>query len=158
MIPDGCDGSRVASSQSRGNVRRRTERCPLSAQNRLTAEQLAALTTGDHVTIESQAEFRGPRCTSGTVTRLTDTEIVVRCSGRAGGVYVERYSRRDGTRNGRGNRAELVNAEPGQPADGAQLQAARRIDAAYRAWSRARADREALLELRAAVDDFPTPG
>jgi hypothetical protein len=90
----------------------------------------------------------------GTVTRITDTEILVRCSGRAGGVYVERLPRPIRLRIGRGNRAELVNADTAEAPDGEQQQAARRIDAAYRKWSHARGDLEALRGLRAAVDDF----
>lgn len=144
--------ARVASSPSRGSRPRCTE-SPLSAENRLTADQLAALGVGDHVTIESGQDFRAPRCTAGTVTRVTEGEIVVRCAGRAGGVYIERYSRRDGPRIGRGNRAELVNTDPAEAVDDEQRRAVRRIDAAYRAWARARHDVGLLRELDAAATD-----
>jgi aminoglycoside phosphotransferase (APT) family kinase protein len=67
---------------------------------------------------------------------------------------MERYSRRDGLRLGRGSTAELVNTDPVGGAGGGQQQATRRIDAAYRAWARARDDLEVLRLLHTAVTDY----
>ena len=75
----------------------------MSAENRLTAEQLAALGPGDLATIESGAEFGRRRQTTATVARITARHVVVRC-----GAYIECYGLRDGMRDGGGGRAELV--------------------------------------------------
>lgn len=125
---------------------------PLSAENRLTAEQLAALGPGDQVTIESGAEFRAPKLTDATVISVTESRITVRCSGRAGGIYVENYSRRDGQRVGRGMRGQLVNRTATEQTDGRRA-GTQRIDAAYRQWARNRADLDALRALQAAIAD-----
>jgi hypothetical protein len=71
----------------------------------------------------------------------------------AGGAkHVERYSLRDGFRLGGGSRAELVNAQPDEPAArDLLLRQARQIDILYRTWSRRRDDVEALRELHAAI-------
>src|SRR5438309_1556627 len=84
----------------------------LSAENRLTAEQLAALAAGDVVTIESGHEFGRRRHVIGTVARVEGPCLYVRCEGTRGGVFVERYSLRDGVRIGGGTRAELVSGDP----------------------------------------------
>jgi hypothetical protein len=49
----------------------------VAADNRLTAEQLAALAPGDPVTIEITADFRKPRYSTGTVVRLEGSCLVV---------------------------------------------------------------------------------
>ena len=82
----------------------------MSAQNRLSPERLAALTVGDEVTIEAAGSYREPERRTGTVVRLTATEIFVRCTTRDGVPYQERYGRRDGVRLG-GERAEVVTSE-----------------------------------------------
>ena len=43
----------------------------MSAENRLTADQLAAMAPGDAVTVESHAEFSRRRYTPGTIVRVT---------------------------------------------------------------------------------------
>lgn len=126
----------------------------MSAENRLTAEQLAALSPGDPVTIETSAGSRRPRLTTGTVIRIEPTRIVVSVPGRGGGKFVEQYGRRDGVRVGRGNRAELVAVDPD---DRAARDLLRRwthpIDVAYRDWSRRRGDVDALRRLRDLIDE-----
>lgn len=71
----------------------------------------------------------------------------------AGGAkHVERYSLRDGFRLGGGSRAELVNAQPDEPAArDLLLRRTRQIDVLYRTWTRRRDDVEALRELHAAI-------
>jgi hypothetical protein len=49
----------------------------VAVDNRLTAEQLAALAPGDPVTIEITADFRKPRYSTGTIARLEGSCIVV---------------------------------------------------------------------------------
>lgn len=122
----------------------------MAVENRLTPEQLAALTPGDVVTVESGPDFGRRRHTSATVVRIDGSAIVVRCDGARGGTFVERYGLRDGLRIGRGNRAELVTGEPHATA---APDPAARIDAAYRAWARNRSDVEALRALQAAVTE-----
>ena len=117
--------------------------------NRLTAEQIAALAPGDPVTIESGADVGRPRHTTGTVTRVGSTHLVVTVPGPRGGTFVERYSLRDGVRDG-GGRAELVH--PGDDTAPARRRT-QRIDVAYRQWSRRRDDVDALRELRDAVSE-----
>lgn len=57
----------------------------MAAENRLSAEQLAALAPGDEVGIESSADFGRVRRTSGNVVRIETAHIVVSCcSPRAG--------------------------------------------------------------------------
>ncbi len=125
----------------------------MSAEKRLTAEQLAALGPGDTVTIETSPGNRRPSLTTGTVVRVEPTRIVVSVRGRAGGKFVEQYARRDGVRVGRGNRAELVAVDPD---DRAARDLLRRrthpIDVAYRDWSRRRGDVDALRRLRDLIE------
>jgi hypothetical protein len=86
-------------------------------ENRLTADQLAALKPGDKVTIESEAGFGRPRRTAGTVAGVTGSDILVNVRSRHGdAAHQERYRRRDGVRVGGVSRAELVNASTGDPA------------------------------------------
>jgi len=126
----------------------------VAAENRLTSDQLVALAPGDTVTIESGAESSRRRYASGTVVRVSPTHVVVRVEGPRGGTFVERYSLRDGLRDG-GGRAELVTADSDDPATRDLLRRrTQRIDTAYRQWSRRRADVEALRELQDAISDY----
>jgi hypothetical protein len=127
----------------------------VSAENRLTPEQLVALGPGDTVTIETSSGDRRPSLTTGTVVRVEPTRIVVSVQGRGGKArFVEHYGRRDGVRVGRGNRAELVAVDP---EDRAARDLLRRrthpIDVAYRDWSRRRGDVDALRRLRDLIEE-----
>jgi ribosome maturation factor RimP len=124
-------------------------------ENRLTADQLAALAPGDTVTIESGAEFGRSRFTPGTVVRVDASHVVVRCEGPRGrGTYIERYGRRDGVRRG-GGRAELINPDGDEPAARDLLRRrTQQIDVAYREWSRRRADVDALRQLHTTISDY----
>jgi hypothetical protein len=117
----------------------------VSAENRLTAEQLGALSPGDAVTIESGAEFGRRRYTSGTVARLTARHVVVRC-----GSYVECYGLVEGRRDGGAGHAELVHGEAYHDNTEAR-QRTRHIDEAYREWARHRTDVERLHRLHEAI-------
>jgi hypothetical protein len=55
----------------------------VAAENRLTADQIAALAPGDTVTIESAADFNRPRNAVGTVVRVSGSHIVVSCTSPA---------------------------------------------------------------------------
>jgi hypothetical protein len=77
-------------------------------ENRLSAEQLAGLTSGDSVTIESGAEVSRRRYRTGRVVRVDPSHIIVNAPGPKGGTFIECYSRRDGVRVGGLGRAELV--------------------------------------------------
>jgi hypothetical protein len=124
----------------------------VSAENRLTAEQLAALTPGDAVTIECAGDFRRPRYVAGTVVRIAGSHIVVSVRSAKGVTYQERYGRRDGIRDGRSLvRAELVNGDRRSYANAARP--TQRIDALYREWARNRADVERLRRLRDAISE-----
>jgi hypothetical protein len=126
----------------------------LAAENRLTAEQLAALTPGEAVTVESGAEFGRRRYASATVVRVNASHVVVCCEGPRGGKFVEQYRLRDGVRAG-GGHAELVNLDVVDPAARDQLRPrTQRINAAYRQWSRHRGDVEALRELQDAISGY----
>ena len=123
----------------------------MAAENRLTPEQLAGLVPGDPVTVEVSGDFRRPRRSAGTVVRIEGSHVVVSERSPRGVPYVERYSRRDGLRIGRGSVAHLVDADAdGLPTDDARRRQLR-IDAAYRAWSRDRGDLAKLRELQDAV-------
>jgi hypothetical protein len=126
----------------------------VSAENRLTAEQLAALTPGETVTVESRAEFGRRRHATATVVRVNASQVVVCCEGPRGGKFVEQYRLRDGVRAA-GGHAELVNVDVGDPAARDHLRRrTQRIDTAYRQWSRRRADVDALRELQDAISDY----
>ena len=124
----------------------------MGVDNRLTAEQLAALEPGDTVTIESGQDFRRPRQATGTVVRVAGPDIVVKVASRHGVAHQELYRRRDGIRIGGVSRAELVNTDTTEPA-GTPLQRRQvsRVDAAYRAWARNRADLDKLRGLQEAI-------
>jgi hypothetical protein len=59
-------------------------------RNQLTAEQIAALSPGDTVTIQSGAEFGRRRDATATVVSLLGSHIVVKCEGPRGVTFVER--------------------------------------------------------------------
>ncbi len=125
----------------------------MGVDNRLTADQLAALTPGNTVTIESGAEFSRRKYRSGQVVRLDPSYIVVSAPGPRGGTFIERYGRRDGVRVRGVNRAELVNADP----SGVELPDARRrtqhIDSMFRDWAKHRTDTDRLRRLYAAIGE-----
>ena len=126
----------------------------MSAGNRLTTEQLAALGPGDTVTIETGSDFGRYRHTTGTVVRTGPSHVVVSVAGPRGGAFIERYSLRDGLRDS-GGQAQLVATDTDNPATRDLLRRrTHRIDAAYRQWSRRRADVQALRELRDAISDY----
>jgi hypothetical protein len=136
---DGRDGFPPGDPQDH-----RHRREALAAENRLNAEELAALAPGDTVTIESGLEFARRRHSTGTVARITGRHVVVRC-----GSYVECYGLRDGIRDGGAGRAELVHEQA--PAGTGARQRHKHIDAAYRSWSRSRTDPDRLRQLQDAV-------
>jgi hypothetical protein len=103
----------------------------VGVENRLTADQLAALTSGDTVTIESGAEFSRRRYRTGRVVRIDASNIVISSEGPKGGTFIEAYRRRDGVRVGGLGRA----------------------DALYREWTRNRADVDRLRQLHAAISE-----
>ena len=123
----------------------------MAAENRLTADQIAALTPGDTVTIESAADFSKPRHAVGTVVRLAGTHIVVSCESPRGVRYVHHFARRDGVRIGGGHRAELVNTHAVDAVPTGQRQKMAQIDALFREWTRHRADVDKLRRLRDAI-------
>jgi hypothetical protein len=125
----------------------------VSAENRLTAEQLAALSPGDAVTVESGLEFGRRRHASARVVRVDGFCVTVSCQGPRGSTFVERYSLRDGLRMGGGTRAELVVAEGLEPAGAERRRQVQRVDALFRAWTRDRGDVEALRRLHAAIGE-----
>jgi hypothetical protein len=135
-----------------GGSRSEQHGAPLSAEYRLSPDRLAALTVGDEVTIEESPPYREPERRTGTIVRLTATEIFVRCTTRDGVTYQERYGRRDGVRLG-GGRAELVRPEL-ENAVPREERSVRRIDALFRRWRRDRDDLVALRRLRDAISDY----
>jgi hypothetical protein len=126
----------------------------VSAEDRLTAEQLAALRPGETVTVESGAEFGRRRYASATVVRVSASHVVVCCEGPRGGKFVEQYRLRDRVLAG-GSHAELVNPDVDDPATRDHLRRrTQRIDTAYRRWSRRRTDVDVLRELQDAIGDY----
>jgi hypothetical protein len=125
----------------------------VAAENRLTAEQLAALAPGEVVTIESAAEFSRPRHSMGTVVRIEAGHIVVAWPSARGVPYLHRYGRRDGVRVGGGHRAELVHQEATASAPAERRRQLLRIDALYREWARNRGDIDRLRRLHEAITD-----
>src|SRR3954469_8437016 len=122
----------------------------------LTAEQLGELEPGDPVTIETAVTGRRPSLATGTVVRTEPTGVIVAVPGRGGrGTYIERYSRRNGVRVGRGPRAQLVDVSSDDRA-GHELEKQRtgHVDVLYRAWSRRRNDVDALRQLHAAIEEL----
>jgi hypothetical protein len=127
----------------------------VSAENRLTGEQLAALRPGQTVTVESGAEFGRRRHATATVVRVNASHVVVSCEGPRGGKFVEQYGLRNGVRAG-GGHAELVNLDVDDPAmrDHQRRRRTQRIDTAYRVGRRRRADVHALRELQDAIAHY----
>lgn len=83
----------------------------MGAESRLAPDQLAALTRGDVVVIESAVDGGKIRHSSGTVVRVEGLHLVVAC----GGSKVQRFSCFDGVSTDEMQPAELVNAP--QPTD-----------------------------------------
>jgi hypothetical protein len=125
----------------------------VGVDNRLTADQLSALTPGGTVTIEAGAEFGRRKYRSGQVVRLDPSYVVVSSPGPRGGTFIERYGRRDGVRVGGVNRAGLVNADPSR----VELPEARRrsshIESLFREWTRNRTDTDKLRQPYAAIGE-----
>lgn len=121
----------------------------MSAQNRLTSEQLAALEPGDQVAIETGGDFRRPRQTTGTVARVSGSHIVVSVRSERGVPYVHRFGLRDGVCTDGTRRSELVNPD-GLPAGASQRRSVVEIDGLYREWKRT-GDDDALRQLHAAI-------
>jgi hypothetical protein len=124
----------------------------VAADNRLAAEQLAALAPGDRVTIEFARDFRRPKHVAGHVVRFVGSQIVVSCRSDRGVSYVHQFDRR-GVRVGGGGHAELVTADAPGPTSFDQRRQAARVDAAYRDWTRNRDDVDRLRQLREAIDE-----
>ena len=125
----------------------------MGIDNRLTADQLSALTAGDTVTIESGAEFSRRKYRSGQVVRLDPSYVVVSSAGPRGGTFIERYGRRDGIRVGGVNRAELVNADPAGLGPPEARRRTQHIDSLFREWTRNRTDTDRLRRLYAAIGE-----
>jgi hypothetical protein len=125
----------------------------VSFDNRLTAEQLAALTPGDNVTIEIGADFSRRRMRTGKVVRLESANIVVSSKGPRGGTFIECYRRRDGVRVGGLGRAELIDGSGLSPLTTDQRRQTAQIDALYRDWMRNRSDVDRLRRLHAAIGE-----
>lgn len=125
----------------------------MGVDNRLTADQLSALTPGDSVTIESGAEFSQRKYRSGQVVRLDPSYVVVSAPGPRGGTFIERYSLRDGVRVGGVNRAELVDADPSGPASTGARRRTQHIDRLFREWTKHRTDVDRLRRLHEAISE-----
>jgi len=125
----------------------------LAAENRLSAEQLAALVPGDVVMVETSGDLRRPKLCAGTVVRIEGSCLVVSTKGARGAAYIHRFGRRSGASIGGGRHSELVTGEPLEagPSDARRHQL--RIDAAYRAWARNRVDVAKLRDLQAAISE-----
>ena len=125
----------------------------MAADNRLTGEQLAALSPGDPVTIETSDDFRWPRYSTGTAVRLAGSCIVVSCRSARGVPYVHQFDRRTGVRIGGGAMAHLVAVEAGEHAKTEEHRQFARLEGAYRECARHRADVDKLRRLRDAISD-----
>ncbi len=128
----------------------------MAAEDRLTAEQLAALEPGDPVVVESARNgFGRPHHAAGTVLRVTPSRVAVRVQDRRGAVYVEEFRVRDGLRDcGRSAPAYLIAADAAEPVQRDVRRRSQRVDAAYREWARHREDPERLRALQAVIEDF----
>jgi hypothetical protein len=131
----------------------REESEAVSAPNRLTVDQLAALTAGDSVAIQVGADFGKRRHRTGRVVRVDASSITVNTAGARGGAYIECFGRRDGVRIGGLEHAELVNPDGLGSASKEQRQQSMRIDALYREWTRNRQDVDRLRRLYAAISE-----
>ena len=56
----------------------------VALDNRLTAEQLAALSPGDPVTVEFVRDYRRPKHVAGTVLRSVGSHVLVSCRSDCG--------------------------------------------------------------------------
>ncbi|HEX2072302.1 MAG TPA: hypothetical protein VHF92_00840, partial [Geodermatophilus sp.] len=115
------------------------------SENRLTAEQLAALAPGDVVTIECGPDFGWRRHATGTVVRVEGAHIVVNVRTGRGATYQERYGRRDGVRVGALGADQLGTA--------GEARRVHYVDALYREWARNRTDVDRLRRLHAAIGE-----
>ncbi|MGY1830152.1 hypothetical protein ACI8AA_06930 [Geodermatophilus sp. SYSU D01180] len=125
----------------------------MSIENRLTDEQLAALSPGDAVVIEAGAENGRPRHTAGTVVRADGPYITVSVRSPRGAAYLEQFRRRDGSRVGGRMRAELVNAGADEPVVQEAQRRTRHIDSLFRDWTRHRGDVNRLRALHEAIGE-----
>ena len=123
----------------------------MAADNRLTGKELAALSPGDAVTIETSGDFRRPRYSAGAVVRLAGSCIVVSCRSARGVPYVHQFDRRTGGRIGGGAVAQLVTVEGAD--DTEQDRQLAQVEAASREWARHRTDVDKLRRLRDAVSE-----
>lgn len=126
----------------------------MSADNRLTPEELADLAPGDTVSIEIARDLRRTRHRVGTVVRVTATYVFVSSKGPGGGTYQERFGLRDGLRVGGLGHAELVHRDGQEPALGEVRRRSRSIDLLYHQWARDRRDVDTLRRLHAAIGSF----
>lgn len=130
----------------------------MSYDNRLSAEQTATLTPGDTVHIETWGPWRDAEVTTGTVVRLTATQVIVSRRSRSSGDYEDRFRRKDAKVVGGGSRAELVDpTHPRTVADLAGTNRRRRqssIDALVHRWTRNRDNLDALRELHTAIGEY----
>jgi hypothetical protein len=151
-VAKGCLGRgyiRIATTSPRASTEGGVH---VAVDNRLTAEQLAALVPGDPVTIEFARDFRRPKHVAGTVVRFIGSQIVVSCRSDRGVPYVHHFDRR-GIRVGGGGHAELVTAAVPEQVSAEQRRQPARVDAAYREWTRNRDDVDRLRELHEAIDE-----
>jgi hypothetical protein len=125
----------------------------VAVENRLSPERLAALEPGDAVTIEVSTGVGRPKRLGGTVARIVGPHVFVKVRSRHGGTYAEQYRLRDGVRVGGLARAELINAEGTDPVVDDGQRRTRQIDAAYRQWTRDRADVDKLRKLQTVIGE-----
>ncbi|SFU08554.1 hypothetical protein SAMN05660657_05535 [Geodermatophilus amargosae] len=119
----------------------------MSVDNRLTDDQLATLSPGDSVVIESGR----PRHSTGTVVRAEGPHIAVSVRSPRGAAYVEQYRRRDGSRIGGRIPAKLINADAPVPQEAQRR--TRHIDSLFRDWARHRTDVNRLRALHDAIGE-----
>jgi hypothetical protein len=124
----------------------------MAAENRLSAEQLAALVPGDPVTIESGQDLGRRRHVAGTIVRIEGSRVVVSCKGPRGATFIEHYGLHDGFRVGRGQSAELVTMLA-SPTSSEDRRRTAQIDLLYRDWTRDRTDIERLRRLHEAIEE-----
>lgn len=113
----------------------------MSADDRVTDVQLAALRRGDQVVIETGGDFRRARQCDGRVVRITGTHIIVSMRSDRGVPYVHRFCRRNGVSTDGTRLSDLVHPDGlADTAPSAQRRHAVQIDALYREWERTRED------------------
>ncbi len=125
----------------------------MSADNRLTAAQLAAMSPGDAVVIETGAESGQPRHTTGTVVRTDGPYIAVSVRSPRAAAFIEEYRRRDGSPLGGRVPAELVNTDAKEPVLEEAQRRTRHIDSLFRDWARHRTDVDRLRALHEAIGE-----